>query len=112
MKVMTIQPANMPNGGYDVRQSKLYPFHVNAESGEVLGQDLWRGEPKMILGFQKDVDVQKMDRLLPDLAKSANDAHLAVGMFPVCVDWKGRIYTFTLPIESVTLTEQAEEFKA
>lgn len=109
MKIMTIQPANTSSGEFDVMKPRPYPFHVNADSGEVLRQDFWQGDPQMILGFQKTVDVQTMDRMLPDLAKSDTDAHLAVGMFPICVDSKGGMYTYTMPIESVTITESPVE---
>jgi hypothetical protein len=100
MRVLSIQPARFTNG------SLPYPFIINpdhtpdsAEGGNVLDQDFWRGDPYHLIGFQAQRDVQTVDLYAHDFF---TEPQRAVGMYPVFVEAGAGIYTYTLPITSVT----------
>lgn len=108
MKIITIQPAAFVDNvwagkdGSIVEGKKLpYPFHVN-EDGTVESQDFWRGDPAAVIGFQNVADVQKVDLWWADAV--ANPMEIT-GKFPVMVTDKGKIYTYTLAIESISVRE-------
>lgn len=98
-KNISLQPANTPTGEYDVSKPLPYPFHIDAETGEVGRQDFWRGDPLRLLGFQNDADIQRVDVHFPDFAA---DPDVAVGKFPVFVRADGSIYSMTNPVKSAT----------
>jgi len=104
-KIITLQPGNTPDGGYDVNLPLPYPYHVDAETGEVGRQEFWRGDPKSIIGFQEDPDIQFVDKMWSEVAE---DPQTAVGMFPVFVDWKGKMFSLTTAIRKVTVTDSEE----
>jgi hypothetical protein len=106
--VITIQPGNSMDGTYDVHQPMPYPFHVDAATGDVGYQDLWKGQPFRVLGFQKEVDVQQIDL---HWKYAAADPEKIVGMFPVLLDTSGEegtIYQLTFPITDVSSKVEAE----
>lgn len=107
--VITIQPGNSPDGTYDVRWPMPYPFHVDAETGDVGYQDLWKGDPFRVVGFQKEVDVQKVDLHWHD---AAADPQKIVGMFPVMLGTNGeepKMYNLDTPITDVSVQEIESE---
>jgi hypothetical protein len=117
MKIITLQPSPVTDNlwagadGSLVEGTKLpYPFHVN-ESGDVQRQDFWRGDPKAVIGFQDDPNVQKVDLWWDDVVA---DPQLAVGKYPVMVQDKPNskgthMYTYVIAIESVEVREASEE---
>ena len=105
-KIITIQPANTPGGKYDVNLPLPYPFHIDVDTSRVLRQDAWKGNPYALLGFQQDLDVQKVDLFLADAMET--NPHLIVGMYPVFSEKNEGIYTYILPINSVTVTDESE----
>lgn len=105
MKIITIHPANTSTGEYDVNRPLPYPYHIDAETGEVGRQEFWRGDPKSIIGFQEDPDVQFVDKMWSEVAA---DPETAVGMYPVFVDWKGQMFSLTTAIRKVAVTDAEE----
>lgn len=108
-RTITIQPEAFTDNvwvgktGEIVEGKKLpYPFHI-AEDGKVLRQEFWNGDPSGIVGFQRDVEVQKVDLWWADAAKNPEQA---VGMFPVFTQTGGTLYTYTVAIESVSVHEE------
>lgn len=106
---ITIQPGNTSDGTYDVRQPLPYPYHVNAETGDVGRQDFWKGDPARVLGFQRTADRQRIDLLWEDAAK---DPQQIVGMYPVLLDTspgretdEGQMYNLTVPITDVATSD-------
>lgn len=94
VRTITLQPAMQEN----FRQP--YPFHVDAATGDVQQQEFWQGDPAAVLGFQDQVDVQRVDLLWQD---AAADPDSIVGKYPVMVRAGGGLYTYTVPVESVTV---------
>lgn len=98
-KTITIQPANTPTGDYDVSEPLPYPFHIDAETGDVGRQDFWKGDPLRLIGFQSTAETQRVDVHFEDFAAYPESA---VDRFPVFVRADGTIYSMTNPIRSVT----------
>lgn len=103
-KIITIQPSNTPSGKYDVHMAVPYPFHVG-EDGMVGRQEFWRGDPKAVLGFQRDIDLMMVDLFWAD---AVADPEQMVGMFPVFTTSDGRWYTLRLPISGYSITDESE----
>lgn len=99
------QQPGVPLGEYDVHQPLPYPFHI-APNGNVQRQDFWRGQPLALIGFQADVDVQKVDLLTS--AWFEGEPTAAVGMFPVFAARGGQFYTDTRPVARVEASDPAE----
>jgi hypothetical protein len=100
--LITIQPSNSPDGGYNVHKPCPKPYHVDAATGEVDRQDFWKGDPFSVMGFQKDRDVQTVDLLWEDAVK---DLEQIVGLYPVLLDTskgEGQMYQLDCPIHSVS----------
>lgn len=83
MKTLTIQP----NGSKNPAARLPYPWHID-ESGKVLKQDFWKGDPAELIGFAPAYDhyeiavelkevlekgVEVIRDLLPIFATSAGD---------------------------------------
>lgn len=81
-----------------------YPYHVVGEGehlGYVLGQDLWRGDPYALVGFQDRVDEQTVNLRLRDFIA---DPDRAVGKYPVFSDANtDQFYTEIVAVASVTV---------
>lgn len=105
-KIISIQPSNTPSGEYDVHMALPYPFHIDVDTSKVLRQDMWKGNPATLIGFQQDVDVQRVDLFLADAMET--NPHRVVGMYPVFSEDNGGLYTYILPINSVTVTDESE----
>jgi hypothetical protein len=107
MKIITLQPSAITDrllqDGTELTQLP-YPWHVT-ESGAVLRQEFWQGDPTGIVGFQRDPHVQRVDLWWEDVAA---DPQRAVGMYPVARDSKGNLSSHLIAIESVSVTETPE----
>lgn len=109
MRIITIQPEQFTDNVWVNKEGKIvegkklpYPFHVEADTGLVTRQDFWNGDPYAIVGFQNKDDVQQVDLWWDDAARNPDSI---VGKFAVMTKRGGGLYTYTLAIESVTVTE-------
>lgn len=96
---LTLNFAEMPSG-------KLpYPYHVLPD-GQIGRQDVWKGDPARLAGFQRDLGVNNLFINTVDLALAdfLADPDQAVGMYPVFIDADGDMGTYTLPVDSVSGT--------
>lgn len=105
MTIITLQPApvvdHVLEDGTELTRLP-YPFHVDAKTGDILRQDFWRGDPLRVVGFQRDADIQRVDVWWEAVAAKPE---LAIGLFPVTVDRKGGIASWSVPIEHSAVTE-------
>lgn len=109
---ITIQPAQgSVVGEYDVHLPPPYPYHIGT-AGEVLRQDVWKGDPFRLMGFQRDLDVQEVAifefHWVPAFifgAVTARDE--VIGMYPVFLRTDGSMYADTRPVESVSVRAAA-----
>lgn len=104
---LTLQPSarvdHITGDGRELTQLP-YPFHVDAH-GEILRQDFWRGNPVRVIGFQKRVDVQRIDRTWHEIWERPE---LAVNMYAVTADERGKFSTQTMAIQSCTAHDGSE----
>lgn len=104
-KIITIHRGNTPSGEYDVHKPLPYPYHVEAETGDVGRQEFWHGTPLRVLGFQQDADIQIVDLSWREAAAVPDRI---VGMFPVLLHKSGGIYNETCPITKISVTDDSE----
>jgi hypothetical protein len=108
MKIITLQPSprtdHITEDGTELTQLP-YPFHVT-ETGDVLRQDFWQGDPAVVIGFQDRVDVQQVDLWWQDVV---DDPQRAIGKYAITMDTVGNYSTRVIAIASVDVTEQPEE---
>lgn len=102
MKRIRIQPSVLP----DLFKPK--PWTIR-ENGDVEDQDIWKGDPIALIGFQTRFDVQTVDLLLQDWVK---DPQRAVGMYPVFVEQTdpsrdGKTYVYQVAVEQVDVLPDA-----
>jgi hypothetical protein len=109
-RIITIQPEAFVDNVWVGKEGKIvegkklpYPFHVDAETGNVENQDFWQGDPVRVLGFQDDEDVQRINLWWAEVA--VTDPERVVGKFPVMLQSDGTIYTYTVKVESVSVRE-------
>lgn len=100
MKLIKFQPSEFVDqitaDGQEL--TKLpYPFIV-LPNGEVAYQDFWQGEPKRVVGFQRDLALHQVDLWWEDVLK---DPQRAVGMYMVSVNGAGGMGVHTNAISSV-----------
>lgn len=103
-KMFKIQPSSFIDQitaeGHEL--SKLpYPFFVD-ENGAVGQQDLWKGDPARVIGFQKDLARNQVDLWWREAVK---DPQRAQGMYLVTADSKGTLGVHTTAVDSVTVFE-------
>lgn len=102
---ITIQPGQPGEGlNYNVMKPLPYPWHIDAETGDVGRQEFWKGTPARLIGFQDNADVQRVNLWLDDFAA---DPQKAVGKYPVFVKDNGDMYNTTVPITDVTDNKEA-----
>lgn len=101
-KIISLQRASTPTGAADLSRPVPYPFHIEAETGNVGRQDFWKGDPLRLMGFQNDADVQRVNVLYREFAA---DPQIAEGKFAIFMRADGSMYTDMLPIDSVTVAE-------
>jgi hypothetical protein len=75
---------HITDDGMELTQMPL-PFFTDGD-GFVQDQDFWDGEPYKVLGFQKDLYVQRIDLRWLDAVK---DLSKVIGMYLVTVNNKG-----------------------
>lgn len=111
-RIFTLQPAPIVDGiapdGSEMTRLP-YPFHCD-EDGAVDRQDFWRGDPLRVLGFQKRLDVQRVDLHWADFVKG--DPQRAVNMYAVTQDYKGGIASQTVAIAQVDVHLRPEVLDA
>ncbi|WP_188197246.1 hypothetical protein [Nonomuraea sp. SYSU D8015] len=76
-----------------------YPYFAD-ESGAIGRQDVWKGNPTQVVGFQADPNVHSIDLLWED---AIQDLDQASGMYLVTIDADGEFVTHLTPVESVTV---------
>jgi hypothetical protein len=74
-----------------------YPYFAD-ESGMVGRQDVWKGHPTQVIGFQSDPNVMEIDLLWQD---AIQDPERASGMYLVTADSEGTFTTHLTIVESV-----------
>jgi hypothetical protein len=81
-----------------------YPYYI--EPGGAVGrQDVWKGSPARLVGFQRDLREKEVDLELDAFYKNPQQA---VGMFAVFEDSEGEMWTREVPIASVRPTEPSK----
>lgn len=75
-----------------------YPFFVD-EKGNVGRQDFWRGRPRAVVGFQKDLARHRVDIFWKQVVENPD---LAVGKYIVTVDDGGQMSVHMSAVESAT----------
>ncbi|MCF6467379.1 hypothetical protein FAF44_02980 [Nonomuraea sp. MG754425] len=79
------------------------PFFAD-ESGAIGRQDVWKGNPAQVIGFQYDPDLPEIDLLWDD---AIQDPDQASGMYLVTADADGNFSTHTILVESLTVVTPA-----
>jgi hypothetical protein len=77
-----------------------YPYFINPD-GTVRRQDVWKGEPAALAGFQNEVDVHQVDLATDDWF--AGDVSACVGMYPVFFDKSGDMFNIKTAIATATV---------
>jgi hypothetical protein len=80
-----------------------YPFFAD-ESGAIGRQDVWKGNPTQVIGFQSDLAVMEIDLLWED---AIQDPDRASGMYLVTADADGNFDTHLTLIESLMVVTLA-----
>jgi len=93
MRTIQLQPEEQ-NGG-----TLPYPYYIDPETFEVGRQDIWRGSPYRLLGFN---DTRETGNIELEVTEWIENPESAVGMFPVFENRKGGIFTYQLPVMSVS----------
>lgn len=103
---VTIQPAQgSVVGQYDVRKPLPYPWHVRLD-GTITHQELWRGDPDRLCGFQRSLDEQTVYLFEFQWLGNLDDVDSVVGSYPVFMRADGSMWTDTRPVESVTVNQR------
>lgn len=98
MPTLTIQ---IGHPGAGVGTPRPYPFHVDAQTGDINRQDFWKGRPHRVIGFVADPDAFTVD--VP-WAEVPADPQRVVGMHVITEDADCTWNTWDAPVESVTET--------
>lgn len=96
--ILKLQPSEYVDQIVDGHEmTKLpYPFYVN-EEGQVGNQELWRGDPVRVVGFQKDLARHRIDLWWTD---AFGEPEKTLGMYLVAVDDKGGMGVYDTAIVS------------
>lgn len=104
MTTITLQPSprvdDIADDGTEMTQ-RPYPFHVDADTGDVGRQDFWRGDPARVIGFTSRPERQQIDLWWED---AAEDPRRAVGMYAVTAGSDGRWLIHVLAISEVRVS--------
>lgn len=99
--VLRVQPApridNLTSDGYELTQQP-YPLFVSKD-GSVGRQDFWDGRILRVVGFMRDLAVQRVDLWWKD---AYADPQRAVGMYVVATDKDGGMFNLDTAVESIT----------
>ena len=105
MKVIRIQPEpfidQLTEDGHELTKPP-YAF-VADETGIIAGQDFWQGTVTRVVGFQKDLYVQKIDLLWREAVESPQRA---VGMYLVTSDSAGDWGVHDTPVRNMTVLQE------
>lgn len=87
MTRIRIQPAQYVDQIVDGHEMTKLPYPLVAdEEGNVEHQELWRGDPAKVIGFQKDLAIQQVDLWWADVVA---DPKKAVGTYMITSDDQG-----------------------
>jgi hypothetical protein len=93
-RTVTIQPGELPD------RVLPYPYHINPD-GTVGRQDIWKGRPAVLAGFQARRETIAVDLEFPQFWANPS---LAVGMYPVVMNADGSMDTLLNPIDAVRVS--------
>ncbi len=86
-----------------VQLTKL-PYPIFADEAGMIGrQDFWAGRYTKVIGFQRDLRVQRIDLFWRDTLRDPGEA---VGMYLVAANDKDNWFTFDTAVQSVTVLGQ------
>lgn len=97
--MIRIQPGSQPDLPSPI------PYHI-LDNGDVYDQDVWRGDPAALIGFQNRPDVQHIDLLHADWW---HEPQTAIGKYPVFVTDHGTTWALTIAVAEVTTFESPHE---
>ena len=93
-RVIRIQPKTRPDG-------KLpYPYFIS-EDGSVGRQDVWRGSPQKLVGFNGTPANETVEPAC-GLEDFLADPKIAIGKYPIFKHKDGKWFTYQDPIESIS----------
>lgn len=98
-RTIHLNQPDTPLGEYNPRIAVPYPYHIEPD-GAVQRQDFWRGDPKVLLGFQRDRNRQVVAITTREWFEGP--AAAVVGMYPVFADSEGGMFSMKLPVKSVS----------
>lgn len=101
MKTLTIQP----NGSRNPMIRLPYPWHID-ESGKVLCQDFWKGDPERLIGFAQPDNVYEIKVCLKEVFTKG--AHVINNLLPVFSTSAGDWATFA-SVTGYTYTIKTQE---
>lgn len=97
---LSIHPGQPGEGmNYNVNKPLPYPYHVDADTGDVKPGPQTNNESWRLLGFQPDADTQHVEVWREDWL---NEPNTAVGLVPVFVDADGGMFSLDVPVTRVT----------
>jgi hypothetical protein len=103
-KIITLQFASHTDHVTDEGMEftkRPYPFHVQAD-GTILRQELWRGDPLRVVGFAKDLAVERIDL---DWGEARADHTRTHGMYVVTQNDKGGLSVHLGAVQSTLESE-------
>src|SRR6185295_16822279 len=98
LRVDHISDPDPVSGEVFIGRQLPYPYHI-APDGSVLQQSLWQGNIAKLIGFQRNIEVQRVDLFWESFDYLA--PHHAQGMYPVFVDYKGTMFSFETPVDTI-----------
>lgn len=84
--VVTLQPQYRHNGAGEIPR----PWHIDLPSGNVRRQDIFKGDPKQLVGFTSDPAVFEVELMRGEFAEEPARAQ---GMYPIFVTSGGQLWT-------------------
>jgi hypothetical protein len=113
MLVTTIQCASsidaITDDGEPLYQ-KPYPYHISPD-GAVLQQGFWQGKIHQLVGFQRNIEVQRVDMFWSTIAATGPTEQMLLvrGMYPVFKNKDGEMFTLITPVDTIEHREFTDE---